>query len=249
MPAQKPATGGLGRTIARSSTASCGFCVPGLHGGICPSALAPGPPWPAVSTGGGSKDCGTGFWLRCSGRLTQSVKLSGRSITWTAPAFGHISTLPRQKGEGDQALGRSRGGFGTKIHLRVEGQGKPVAFVLTPGQQHEASVFEELMTQGEVRRFGRGHLRIKPQRVCGDKGYSRRRIRAYLRRRGIRCTIPRKTNERRTGPFNRALYRQRNLVERTINRLKQLRRIATRYEKKAENYLAMLQIGSLLLWL
>ena len=72
--------------------------------------------------------------------------------------------------------------------------------------------------------------------VCGDKGYSSRRIRAYLRRRGIRYTIPRKTNERRTGPFNRALYRQRNLVERTINRLKQFRRIATRYEKKAENY-------------
>ena len=124
-----------------------------------------------------------------------------------------------------------------------------MAFVLTPGQRHEASVFEELMTQGEVRRSGRGRPRIKPHRVCGDKGYSSRRIRACLRRRGIRYTIPRKTNERRTGPFNRALYRQRNLVERTINRLKQFRRIATRYEKKAENYLAMLQIGALLLWL
>ena len=121
--------------------------------------------------------------------------------------------------------------------------------MLTPGQRHEASVFEELMTQGEVKRSGRGRPRIKPRRVCGDKGYSSRRIRAYLRRRGIRYTIPRKTNERRTGPFNRARYRQRNLVERTINRLKQFRRTATRYEKKAENYLAMLQIGSLLLWL
>ena len=162
---------------------------------------------------------------------------------------GRISTQLGQKGEGDQALGRSRGGFGTKIHLRVEGQGKPVAFVLTPGQRHEAGVFEELMAQGEVKRSGRGRPRIKPRRVCGDKGYSSRKIRGYLRRRGIRYTIPRKTNERRTGPFDRALYRQRNLVERTINRLKQFRRIATRYEKKAENYLAMLQIGSLLLWL
>ena len=121
--------------------------------------------------------------------------------------------------------------------------------MLTPGQRHEASVFEELMTQGEVRRSGRGRPRMKPQRVCGDKGYSSRRIRDYLRRRGIRHTIPRKINERRTGPFNRVLYRKRNLVERTINRLKQFRRIATRYEEKAENYLAMLQIGSLLLWL
>jgi transposase len=56
-------------------------------------------------------------------------------------------------------------------------------------------------------------------------------------------------NERRTGPFDKALYRLRNLVERTINRLKQLRRIATRYEKRADNYLAMLHIGSILLWL
>ena len=103
------------------------------------------------------------------------------------------------------------------------------------------------MTQGEVRCSGRGRPRIRPQRVCGDKGYSSRRIRAFLRRRGIRHTISRKTNERRIGPFNRPLYRQRNLVGGTINRLKQLRRIATRYEKKAGNYLAMLQIGSLLL--
>ena len=57
-----------------------------------------------------------------------------------------------KKGKGDQAVGRSRGGFGTKIHLRVEGRGKPVAFVLTPGQRHEATAFEGLMSQGAVNR-------------------------------------------------------------------------------------------------
>ncbi len=165
------------------------------------------------------------------------------------PTFGPINTLPAQKRGGDQALGRSRGGFGTKVHVRVEGRGKPVAFVLTPGQQHEATVFEELMTRGAVKRREGGRPRIRPQRVCGDKGYSSRKIRAYLRRRGIRHTIPRKKNERRNGPFDRVLYRTRNLVERSINRLKQFRRIATRYEKNAENYLAMLHIGSILLWL
>ena len=127
--------------------------------------------------------------------------------------------------------------------------GKPVAFVLTPGQQHEASVFEELMTRGAVKRPGGGHPRIRPKRVCGDKGYSSRKIRNYLRRRGVRYTIPRKKNEKRNGPLDRALYRLRNKVERSINRLKQFRRIATRYEKKAENYMAMLQIGSILLWI
>ncbi len=127
--------------------------------------------------------------------------------------------------------------------------GKPVAFVLTPGQQHEASVFEQLMTGGKVKRPSGGRPRVRPKRVCGDKGYSSRKIRSYLRRRGIRYTIPRKRNERRTGPFDKVLYRLRNRVERLINRLKQFRRIATRYEKKAENYLAMLHIGSILLWL
>ncbi len=127
--------------------------------------------------------------------------------------------------------------------------GKPVTFVLTPGQQHEATVFEQLMTGGMVKRPGGGRPRVRPKRVCGDKGYSSRKIRSYLRRRGIRYTIPKKRNERRTGPFDKVLYRLRNRVERLINRLKQFRRIATRYEKKAENYMAMLHIGSILLWL
>ena len=157
-------------------------------------------PWATVASrfhrwreqGFGSKDYGSGFWLRCRGKLMPLDRLSGRSITWTAPMRGRIARSRGKKGEGGQALGRSRGGFGTKIHLRVEGQGKPVAFVLTAGQRHEASVFEDLMAQGEVKRSGRGRPGIKPRRVCGGKGYSSRRIRTYLRRRGIRYTIPRK---------------------------------------------------------
>ena len=77
----------------------------------------------------------------------------------------------------------------------------------------------------------------------------RRAIRQYWRRHGIRVTIPRKRCERRTGPFDRALYRLRNAVERLINRLKQCRRIATRYEKRAANYQAMLLIAAIMLWL
>ena len=71
----------------------------------------------------------------------------------------------------------------------------------------------------------------------------------YLRRRGIRFTIPRLSNEPRHGLFSREIYRQRNIVERAINRLKQFRRIATRYEKLAANYTAMITIACILLWL
>lgn len=124
-----------------------------------------------------------------------------------------------------------------------------MALLLTPGQQHEASVFESLMAGGAVKRVGRGRPKQRPQRVVGDKGYSSRKIRGYCRRRGIRITIPRKANEQRTGPFDRVIYRSRNQIERLVNRFKQFRRLATRYEKRAENYRAMWLIAASLLWL
>jgi len=98
-----------------------------------------------------------------------------------------------------EALGRFKGGFSTKIHLRCDGNGKPVTFLLTVGERHEAVVFEQLMAQGAVKRPRVGRPRLRPKRVVGDKGYSSGNIRRYLRRRGIRLTIPRKSNERRRG--------------------------------------------------
>lgn len=124
-----------------------------------------------------------------------------------------------------------------------------MTFVLTPGQRHETIAFEPLMESGAVNRPGPGRPKQRPGRVVGDKAYSSGAIRAYLRRRGIRYTIPRRADEQRSGPFDKAVYRMRNRVERLINRLKQFRRIATRYEKLAANYLAMLHIGSIMLWL
>jgi transposase len=120
-----------------------------------------------------------------------------------------------------------------------------MVIVLTPGQHHEATVFEALLKQGAVRRPERG----RPRRVIGDKGYSAKRIRGYPRQRGMRITIPRKRNECRSSPFNRAVYRTRNRIERLINRCKQFRRLTTRYEKRAANYRTMWLIAVCLLWL
>jgi transposase len=100
-----------------------------------------------------------------------------------------------------------------------------------------------------VKRAGPGRPKRRPQRLVADKGYTGQPNRRLLRQRGICLTIPRRANERRRGPFDRLLYRQRNRIERLINRLKQFRRIATRYEKRAENYQAMLTIAAILLWL
>jgi transposase len=121
--------------------------------------------------------------------------------------------------------------------------------VLTPGQRHEATVFERLLEQGAVTRPGRGRPRVRPHRVVGDKGYTGRARRAYCRRRGLRYTIPRRRDERRTGPFDRAIYRLRNRVERLINRCKQFRSLATRYDKRAGSYRALWTIAMTMLWL
>ncbi len=123
-----------------------------------------------------------------------------------------------------------------------------MVLLLTAGQRHEQTMFEPLMEAGAVKRPGHGRLRARPDRVAGDKGYSSKRIRRYLRRRGIGVVIARQKRERRVR-FDKAAYRKRNVVERLINRLKQFRRIATRYEKRAVNYLAMLTIAAIMLWL
>lgn len=121
---------------------------------------------------------------------------------------------------------------------------------LTAGQRHEAPQTPTLLEQGAVARPGRGRPRIRPDGVVGDKGYTGTPVRAYLRRRGIRAIIPRRANESRRGVrFDREAYRERNRVERLINRLKQHRAIATRYEKLAETYHALLTIACILLWL
>jgi transposase len=154
---------------------------------------------------------------------------------------------PKDTEHPDEALGRSQGGFSTKIYLRAEGGGQPIILLITAGQWHEQSVFEALMETGAVKRAGRGRPRIRPDRVVGDKGYSSKKIRRYLRRRGIGAVIPRQKRERRTR-FDKGAYRQRHFVERLVNRLKGFRRIATRYEKRAAHYLGMLTIAAIVLW-
>ncbi len=154
-----------------------------------------------------------------------------------------------EPGPSDEALGRSKGGFSTKIHVRCEGRGKPVLFELTPGETHESTVFELLMEGGAIKRRGRGRPRRLPARLAADKAYSNKRIRKYLAGRGIGIIIPRKSNEKHKGRFDREAYKARNIVERLFNRLKHFRRIATRYEKRAQNYKAMITLAAILLWL
>ena len=122
-----------------------------------------------------------------------------------------------------------------------------ITFLLTPGQESDIEQAEDLMETGAIRRKT-GHWRLRPERLVADKGYTSAAFRKYLHRYHIRWTIARRSNERRRGSFNKEHYRKRNVVERLINRLKQFRRIATRYEKRASNFSAMITIASIFLF-
>ncbi|MFC9261304.1 IS5 family transposase [Streptomyces hydrogenans] len=169
----------------------------------------------------------------------------------------------RQKGApagepNHHALGRSRGGLTTKIHLVADSRCRPLAFTVTPGQAGDAPAFEQVMARLRVPR-ALGRPRTTPRVVLADKAYSSRAIRGYLRRRGIRAVIPQPADQvanrirrGKTGgrppAFDRDAYKQRNTVERCINRLKQWRGLATRYDKTATIYLAALHIAGIFIW-
>jgi transposase len=137
----------------------------------------------------------------------------------------------------DHALGRSRGGFGTKIHLVCDSHGIIVAIHLTAGQAHESRAFESTMARRLVRR-GRGQRRW-PRRVAADKGYSYPRSRQWCRRRQIKATIPTRADQPRDEDFDKATYRQRHIIEQVVGWYKEYRALGTRYEKLAVNYVGL----------
>jgi transposase len=160
----------------------------------------------------------------------------------------------------DHAIGRSRGGPTTKIHLACDSRGRPLSVVLTAGNVNDCTMFIRVLAGIRMPRPGRGRPWTRPRRVLADKGYSTRAIREHLRRRGIAATIPERTdqqaNRQRRGPaggrppaFDPTAYRRRNVVERCFQRLKQHRAIATRYDKTATSYQGMIDLATLLMWL
>ena len=134
----------------------------------------------------------------------------------------------RKRGQHDQALGRSRGGFSTKIHLKTDFGGLPIAFHLTGGEASDSRNFETLLDIGPD---------INPRAALGDKGYDSKSNREAARQRGICPAIPYRSNTKDIPTFfPKTLYKARARIEQAVGKLKRFKRIALRCEKTAQNY-------------
>ena len=123
-----------------------------------------------------------------------------------------------------------------------------MAFVLTAGERNERTALPGLLSHGAVKRQGPGRPKLRPRTVIGDRGYTGKPSRDYLRRHGISAVIPQLKTEKTLRLMDWSLYRERNIIERLVGRLKEYRRIATRYDKLAASYLGFVQLVAIRMW-
>jgi transposase len=143
----------------------------------------------------------------------------------------------RKRGAEAQAIGRSRGGRTTKIHAIVDSRGRPIALEVTPGQLGDVRVALALISA------------VPPgRRLAGDAAYDSDGLRRLLIERGTLPVIPNNPTRKRPHPFDEDAYRHRNLIERMFCRLKDWRRIATRYDKLASCFAAAVAIAAVITW-
>ncbi len=147
----------------------------------------------------------------------------------------------------DHALGRCRGGFSTKIHILCDGQGHPLDAAITGGHVHESTMLDVLLISADEQLMSSDGEKLPwPKALAGDKGYRADWIDEYLLELEIRPVIPSKENENRGSrlvEFDKEQYRKRNIVERLIGWLKENRRVLSRFEKTAKNFIGMIKMA------
>jgi transposase len=150
-----------------------------------------------------------------------------------SPSFGGR----RKRGDFQHAIGRSRGGRTTKIHALTEDRGRPVAFLITPGNCHDLTAARDLLPTIHP-----------PRQLLADKAYDARSLRNWLAQRRVKVVIPPNPTRKHPHSYDAKAYKGRNLIERMFCRLKDFRRIATRYDKRADIYLSTILLAAALTW-
>ena len=179
---------------------------------------------------------------RCLGRHVQTVRArprhgsDARQYSCTRP-YVRSGRLQKRGRQNEQCLGRSRGGFSSKIHLLVDALGFPLQFILTGGERHDLSQAESLLAPFHF------------DAVIADKGYDSDPLRELLTAKQVEVVIPSRRYRKQPRDYDRLRYKERNIVERFINRIKWYRRIFTRYEKLARRFMAFLHFAATLIWL
>ena len=177
-----------------------------------------------------------GVWGRIMGALATAHDASVQMIdTSIVRVHQHGACIIRNR---RQSMGRSRGGLTSKIHAVVDTNGLPVRLALTAGEAHDNRLASKLLS-----RLKSGSM------LLADRGYDADWIRTFAANKGALANIPPRCNRSEPICFGPYLYRARNLVERFFNKIKHCRRVATRYDKLAANYLAFVQLASIRLWL
>jgi transposase len=143
----------------------------------------------------------------------------------------------RKRGDFHHAIGRSRGGRTTKIHALTEDRGRPVAFLITPGNCHDLPAARDLLPTVPL-----------PRRLLADRAYDANSLRNWLTERGVKAVIPPNPTRKHPHKYDAKAYKGRNLIERMFCRLKDFRRIATRYDKRADIYLSAVLLAAALTW-
>jgi len=184
-----------------------------------------------------SRWCANGTWERLLRYFTKDADLQEVSIDGSVIRAHACTAGAAHSSAPKEALGRSKGGFGCKIHACCDALGLPVGFILTGGQEAECQQAIPWLAN------------VKASAVLADKGYDTNALREWLKAQGIKAVIPPKSNRKDQIACDYWHYKERHMVECLFGKLKHYRRIATRYEKKAINYMGMLSFSSVLLWL
>lgn len=180
--------------------------------------------------------CDSGLWDKLLEQLTQGAKGKLWAIDSTCVKV-HKHGMGGRQYIDNQCIGKTKGGQNTKIHALVDGKGRPLRLILSPGNRNDI-IYAPKLVEGQTDRH-----------ILADKAYDCDEFRDLLKQLGLTACIPPRENRKNPATFHKGHYKRRHKVENAFQRLKELRAIATRYEKKAARFIALTTLATITIWI